>query len=57
MEEKIMSKKSYESPKVAVLGEVTDMTQKYGIYFDYGYATEGKGTAPAPGSPGTVPGS
>ncbi len=49
-----MSKKVYESPKVSILGEVSDLTQKGGIYFDYGYSTEGSTTAPRVGSPGTV---
>lgn len=43
----------YEPPKVKVLGTVTDLTQKSGIYFDYGHATEGQKTPPPVGSPGT----
>lgn len=39
----------YEEPKVTVLGEVTDMTQKFGIYFDYGHPTQGSPTVPPPG--------
>ena len=51
-----MADEGYEAPQITVLGEVTDLTQaKGGIYFDYGYATEGSPTPPAPGSPGTTP--
>lgn len=49
-----VSKQSYESPTVTVLGEVSDVTQsKPGFYFDYGNAAEGQSTKPAYGSPGT----
>jgi hypothetical protein len=44
-----MKSETYETPSITVLGEITDMTQKYGIYFDYAYSAEGKGTIPAPG--------
>jgi len=39
----------YEAPHVEVLGEVTDLTQKFGIYFDFGHATQGQATQPGPG--------
>jgi hypothetical protein len=42
-------KEVYEEPTVTVLGEITDMTQKHGPYFDYGFATEGQSTVPPPG--------
>jgi hypothetical protein len=45
--------KTYESPTVTVLGEITDMTQKAGIYFDFPGAQGGAGNPPAPGAPGT----
>jgi hypothetical protein len=50
-----MADETYEAPQITVLGEVTDLTQKGGIYFDYGHATEGSPTPPAPGSPGSFP--
>jgi hypothetical protein len=43
----------YKTPKVTVLGEITDMTQKAGIFFDFPGAQGGAGTPPAPGAPGT----
>jgi hypothetical protein len=48
-----MADETYEAPEITVLGEITDLTQKHGIYLDYGFATQGKGTPPPPGSPGT----
>jgi hypothetical protein len=30
-----MSDETYVSPEITVLGEVTDMTQKHGILFDF----------------------
>jgi hypothetical protein len=30
-----MAAATYESPTITVLGELTDMTQKHGIYFDF----------------------
>ena len=47
------SSESYEEPRVTVLGVLSDMTQKQGIYFDYGYAVSGSPTPPAPGTPGS----
>jgi hypothetical protein len=47
-----MATGSYESPEVEVLGEVSDMTQKFGVYFDYGFATQGKGGSPTSGPGG-----
>jgi hypothetical protein len=44
----------YESPQVKLVGSVTDLTLgKPGIYFDYGYATEGANSPPIKGTPGT----
>lgn len=52
-----MSDETYESPKVTVLGDVTDMTlggrSKPGIYFDVPYSGEGNAAPPPPGAPGT----
>jgi hypothetical protein len=48
-----MKNETYETPQITVLGEVTDMTQKGGIFFDFPGAAEGKGTPPPPGAPGT----
>jgi hypothetical protein len=45
--------KAYASPKITVLGEITDMTQKAGIFFDFPGAQGGAGNPPAPGAPGT----
>ncbi len=45
----------YEPPTVKILGTVTDLTQKGGIYFDFPGSTEGKGSTPPPGAPGTTP--
>ena len=42
------SVESYEPPQVTVLGEVAEFTQKHGIYFDYGHATQGSPTYPGP---------
>jgi hypothetical protein len=36
-----MAEETYEAPQVTVLGNVTDLTQKHGNMFDYGYATQG----------------
>jgi hypothetical protein len=34
-----MTDKTYEAPKISVLGEVTDMTQKHGVFFDFTHPT------------------
>jgi hypothetical protein len=38
----------YEAPTVTVLGEVTEVTQKFGIYFDHN-ALQGSPTIPSAG--------
>jgi hypothetical protein len=45
----------YESPRVTLVGAVTDLTlAKPGIFFDFPGSTEGNATPPAPGAPGTT---
>ncbi len=47
-------KPTYESPRLTVLGSVTELTQqKPGIFFDAPGSPQGSGTPPAPGTPGT----
>jgi hypothetical protein len=48
-----MAEETYQSPRITVLGDVADLTQKGGIYFDMPMASEGSATPPAPGAPGT----
>jgi len=35
-----MADETYETPKITVLGEVTDMTQKHGILLDFPGSTD-----------------
>jgi hypothetical protein len=51
-----MADETYEAPQITVLGQVTDLTQKGGAYFDYGHATEGNASGPIYG-PGGAGGS
>lgn len=47
-------KKRYETPRLSVLGSVTDLTlAKPGIFFDFAGSLEGNDQPPAPGTPGS----
>jgi hypothetical protein len=47
-------KLAYESPRITVLGSVTDLTQaKPGIFFDAPGSQQGNNEPPQSGTPGT----
>ncbi|MDQ6838182.1 MAG: lasso RiPP family leader peptide-containing protein [Actinomycetota bacterium] len=49
-----MDNSRYEAPEITVIGSLGEVTQKAGIFFDFGFSTQGRNTPPPPGSPGTV---